>query len=550
MRPGWRDTEPLNDSIFRPRIIGEGGRRAIGGNQPPETFGRVEPGNWYAIEPVARVFNNYMSKGLHGQDAIYDAFRASNNALNTLQLGLSGFHATFVSMDTAISKAALGIQQITQGRPIEGAKNILFAGALIPPVIHTALRGGELRRAWLDPESASPEMRKIANALVAGGGRVTMPEFFRTNASGTFFKTLGDLKHPQSAFYDAMQMFRDTKAPDGWVAQQAQRLGLSPELMRHAVQATITPIRVAGRLIDTLNQPLMGSLVPRAKLGVFADMAQNWLEAHPNASHEELTAAMTKFQDSVDNRLGQLNYDNLFWNKTQKDIAFVTTRSVGWNLGTVREIGGAFVDAGSALKAMAKMKMPEVTTRMAYTMALPVLTMQVGAILTYLATGKGPQSRLDYFYPPTGTQNENGEPERRNIPGYMKDVIDFYLHPQQTAENKTSPMLETLAELRHNKDYYGGIIYDPERSRGPMQAYGDYLLNQTLPFSLRAYNKLHGDGAPALDQALGFWGFQPAPKGITNPERGEAFQRRQNMKDWRKLQREPGRIHLFDRPSP
>ena len=186
----------------------------------------------------------------------------------------------------------------------------------------------------------------------------------------------------------------------------------------------MVPLRIAGRAIDTLNQPLMGALVPRAKLGVLPT-SHRLAGAQPGRDHEQLSEAMTQFQDSVDNRLGQLNYDNLFWNKVAKDIAFVTTRSVGWNLGTVRELGGAFVDSASAIKAIAQWTTPQLTTRMAYAIALPVITAEIGAVITYLYTGQPPQQLLDYFYPPTG-KTTNDVPDRIAIPGYMKDVIAAY----------------------------------------------------------------------------------------------------------------------------
>ena len=41
--------------------------------------------------------------------------------------------------------------------------------------------------------------------------------------------------------------------------------------------------------------------------------------------------------------------------------------------------------------------------------------------------------------------------------------------------------------------------------------------------------KSRDSGGGMLSQALNFWGIQPAPQSITNPERGEAFQQRQNI---------------------
>ena len=38
---------------------------------------------------------------------------------------------------------------------------------------------------------------------------------------------------------------------------------------------------------------------------------------------------MSKIVDSVDNRAGQMKYDNLFWNKSAKDLSFLANKLVG-----------------------------------------------------------------------------------------------------------------------------------------------------------------------------------------------------------------------------
>jgi N12 class adenine-specific DNA methylase len=507
----------LDDRVFQPRPAGAGN---------PAGFGRLEPGNWYAPEPVARIFNNYMSRGLAGQSVIYDVTSGANNALNSLQLGLSGFHATFIALDTMISRTALGLQQLREGQIGKGATSLLL-GATPASVAKAVRDGSKLRSAWLDPAGAAPEWRRLAEDLNAGGGRINMDQFYKTSASGAFFRSWSDVKNPASVIHQAAQMFRD-----------------EPAALKKAV---LVPLRIAGRIIDTINEPLMGQLVPRAKLGVFADLARNWHDSHPGASDAEHSAAMIKFWDSIDNRMGEMVYDNVFWNKTLKDIAFITTRSVGWNLGTVREIGGSVVDAGRAVADIAGGRAPQFTTRMAYTVALPMVTALYGAILTYLATGQSPQQMMDYFFPPTGNQDPNsGEAERRSIPGYIKDVIEYTKAPVQTVLQKASPLMQTLQELYHNRDFYGGIIHDPDRDSGAVPAYADYLLNQAIPFSWRSWEKLHEKPAPMLDQALSFWGIQPAPKSVTEPERGEAYERRQNATAYKRRAAEHGHISVFN----
>jgi glycosyltransferase involved in cell wall biosynthesis len=140
------------------------------------------------------------------------------------------------------------------------------------------------------------------------------------------------------------------------------------------------PLKVIGRLLETMSAPLMEYYVPRAKLGVFYGMAEDWLKLHPTANPTELRAAMQRIWDSVDNRMGEMVYDNLFWDKTTKDIAYMTTRAVGWNLGTVREIFGGMADLvrnGAKLMKTGDFKafQDAFTERMAYSTAMPIMTM-------------------------------------------------------------------------------------------------------------------------------------------------------------------------------
>src|SRR6202012_2529325 len=97
--------------------------------------------------------------------------------------------------------------------------------------------------------------------------------------------------------------------------------------------------------------------------------------------------AMQKAWESVDNRMGQLVYDNLFWNKTAKDLGMLAIRSVGWNLGTVREVIGGVKDWGEFFaKGATPGKKAEFTHRMAYVTALPIVVGTMGAITNTLLT--------------------------------------------------------------------------------------------------------------------------------------------------------------------
>lgn len=297
--------------------------------------------------------------------------------------------------------------------------------------------------------------------------------------------------------------------------------------------------------------PLMGWLVPRAKIGVFGEMMRAFHDKNPNATPEERAIAATKAWDNTEDRLGQMTYDNVFWHKTMKDIAFIAFRSVGWNLGTFRAGAGAAADTAKMVADAARLRKPEFTGRMAYGITQFVNTAIMGALITYLLTGEGPKDWLDYFFPRTGGETPQGEPERLSQPGYVKDWIEMSRAPGQTLANKTHPLISLTNQLRTNRDYYGGII-DPsglDEDANMASAYADFLIGSVMPFTLRGYDRLTEEGASTAAKRMSLLGFNPAPKSIVSPERGEAFQRREDIKAYRRSLREPGQVHIFT-PNP
>jgi hypothetical protein len=347
-----------------------------------------------------------------------------------------------------------------------------------------------------------------------------MDTYYRTSSEGAFFKDINDLKHPGSLIPTVMHAFAD-----------------QPTLMRKALLA---PLKLMLRTLETISQPLMGHLVPTMKVGVFTQLAQDWNNRNPVSTPYDRAEAMTQFWDSVDNRMGQMVYDNVMWKNWQKDLGFILTRSQGWNLGALAEIiGGGIVDTAKFLNDIVHGRHPEVTTRMGYVLGMTAITMMVGAVMTYLATGKGPQERKDYFYPPDGVGG------RRSIPGYARDYIGLYHAPLTTIENKANPLLTMGLQMITNKDYYGHEIYNPEFDDSIAAAYGNYLFNAEMPFSIQSFQRQRDAGVDPLDQAASFLGFGAAPGWVTDPEREERYQHRQNVRDYRTREREPNRMEPF-----
>jgi hypothetical protein len=246
-------------------------------------------------------------------------------------------------------------------------------------------------------------------------------------------------------------------------------------------------------------------------------------------------AGLGKLWDSVDNRMGQLVYDNVFWNRALKDGLMASVRSVGWNLGTFRELGGGVLDVKNIMRDKG------FSDRTAYVVALPLVAAIYGSVLHYANTGQPPQDMKDAFYPKTGRQRPDGSDDRVSLPTYMKDVFaygqdatnfaKYGTDPTQTLKNKANPLISTISQMLNNEDFFGGAIRNPADSAVKQMAdEASYLMQQVAPFSLRNYQqqaKEKGETPSALGYLTSpsMIGIAPAPGYITkSPEQLESSQ--------------------------
>lgn len=436
-------------------------------------------GRYASPESAAKIINNYLSPGLDATAfrVPFRAWRASSNLLNQFQLGISAFHAGFTTVDAMVSRAAVGIEDIARGRIVRGVRTL--ASTPISPITNL-IQGSRMLKEWYRPGTQGTEIGRLVQSMQEGGGRARMDQFYTNGTAQKFMDTL----------------------------RQGNIIGAA--------------FRAPGAIIETLSKPVMEQLVPRQKMGIFADMAKRELERlGPDASETQRRHAMAKAWDSVDNRMGQLVYDNLFWNKTLKDLSMASVRSVGWNIGTLREVGGGLVDyAGLPKRAVQRVRGtsssdPLFTHRMAYVAALPLVVGAMGAMTQYLLTGKGPQELKDYFFPKTGALDENGNPERISFPSYMKDVFHAKEEPGKVVTNKLHPLAGLISEMLRNEDYYGTKIRnedDPIIQQ--LKDAAKHVGESALPFSIRGYQKETERDGSLMKRALPFIGITPAPSYI------------------------------------
>lgn len=519
--------------IFAPAARAEAERGGMttelmaGDDKSARGIGPQRVGQYYAATPAARILGNYLSAGWRGQP-VYDAIRHMGNTLNQAQLAWPGFHAIFVTEDTMTSELARSIESAFKGEPFNALKSLAKTPVSVIP---TMRKGSAVRKAYLFPESAPPEARRLADALAAGGGRVKMDEFYRaSSSSGRYVGAIQDGRFWKTIFGDSKAAWANRRGLPAAIQQTFQNL-FGQARARGPVGAAWDTLKATGRgvghVADAAAAPIMDFMVPRAKIGVFSNLAEDWMRRNPSATEFEKRAAMTDIWDSVDNRLGQMVYDNVFWTKALKDLSFMCVRSVGWNLGTIRELGGGAVDSAKAAHALMTGQDAKLTHRMAYAFSLPLIVGLQGAILNYLATGQSPQELKDYYFPRTGGITPTGAPERINLPSYVKDVVEYNESPLQTLTNKTHPAIVSAKELVENRDYYGALIHDPQDpAASQLTDWLKFFGGQVEPFSMRSYFRLEGESGSKLPDWISFFGINPAPGYITDPERGEHFQER------------------------
>lgn len=435
--------------------------------------GRIKKGEYFAPEPVARILNNFLSPGLRG-NALYDTARGIGNTMNQVQLGISLYHLTFTSLDSVISKYALGMQELGRGQFGKAAQHLSPHNLITAPFTNY-LRGSKVLNEYFSKNPSGTEISNIVDAGIKGGFRVKMDNFYKNSSVESFWNAI------------------------------------------HQGKYGIASVKTIPAALEYMAKPLMEHIVPRMKAGVFSDMAKSQMDLWEKQGHipttEEQRAVYGKLWDSVDNRMGQLVYDNLFWNKTLKDIGMLTTRSLGWNLGAIRELTGGIKDVKDIKVGK---KGITISPRTAYLIALPAITAIYGAVIHYLYTGNVPDDLKDYYFPKTGRTLPDGREERVTLPTYMKDIFAYKEHPLLSIGHKVHPLISATIDMINNKDFYNTEIRNPEDPLvKQVQQDFEYMAKQFVPFSVRNTQQRLKAGGGIPEGIESFFGLIPAPGYVT-----------------------------------
>jgi hypothetical protein len=439
-------------------------------------------GTVYAPDEVNRILTNVVTPSKIGNSPTFRMAMDVNNTLTQAALGLSGFHVRKVTQELINLQVARAIEQGLKGEGA-AAKDSLLQAPKSPFL--SVKQGSEIQRKMLGQAPATPAEREVFNFMLEGGARAKGDSIYETQWKRKFDKALSD----------------------GGVQGVLRAIGHSPFVLN-----------------EKLMQDGVFSYVQHAKLFLGAEMSKDALgrlhdKYGPDIPVDKARAESAKIQDHLDNVLGLMVRDNLFWNRTARDIATLSTLSVGWNYGSGRELAGGVYDLGKGIGSLVKGKrLADVDARrVSYLMSTAALTALTGAFVTYATTGHGPKSLMDYVYPPTGEQDRNKHDVRLNTGFYTSDWFDFMHAPAETLKNKGSPLMHAALSLASNKDYAGTKIRNEDdvwyKQAGQV---AKYLASSAEPFSVKQLiDTIQGGGSEKKSltmKLLPFAGFKTAKK--------------------------------------
>lgn len=500
--------------------------------------GKVIVAHWIAPRESVKLIDRYLSPGIQNK-ALYKTFRGTSNVLNSVQLGVSGFHGVFTALDTVPSTLGLALQHGVEAgrRAVAGEEG---AGEMAAGALRTAGKGLVAPAAlWHE----GYQLEQAAKAVPIDADLSTLPA----------------------------PVQRVIRAGGGFGQDAQYGIGAVDSMIRAWDRGNVlgAGARAAPAMIEALAKPIMEWWVPRLKLGVFAQEARFEMERlGPDATAQEVDHALGRVWDSVDNRLGQLRYQNLLWNRTFKDLGQVALRSLGWNLGSLREVGGGVFDVATAGKrarriaaigearaglkdakaALDRLKAeggspeelaaaraavkageapnledPVFTRRMAYSMALPVVVGLLGAVYKTMKTGKPPDNLKDAYAIPTGGRNPDGSEERVFLPSYVRDFYAYGHAPLTTILHKISPGLGTLRDLAKNEDYFGTEIRDTNApALEQAKDVADHIGKQFVPISIQQAMKSQFPGSN-IRTAESMLGVAKAPADLSRSPAEQAI---------------------------
>jgi hypothetical protein len=554
---------------------------------------------WMLAPDVQMLWHNAVTaKTLWQSEApgggIYRGWMAVKNVWVPLKLMASAFHILHVLHISYSQGMTRAISNLTKGRDPVGALRALAEGAWRPMHAAPGATAGAVAGALLG-STAMPVLGTYAGALYGAlAGSVVMGAAKKLGlardlrSQGTIARLAWEKDRRQWTPEEKglMQLMHE----GGFVPQLDERMRIAARKgLAEAVQTILrkeagipdwlkTAYHGIRRVVEYMQAPIFERWIPTLKANAYLTAANDLLRRHPEYMNDRIAreVALRAIAKSIDDRMGEMFYGNLFWNPVLKNIGTASFLSLGWNLGLIRgggsTISGALAGAvigssvpgvGTFIGALAGAggggfigwgggKLPffrdrgrgrgkkiaaEAAEKRIYANVYMYTAFLFAAILMYALTRKTPETPLDVIYPQVGGINPDGTPRRANTMFYTREAImlkhhieseggqlnmkGFMERPDAYMKGLTDMvwskmMFQPFVELLKNRDFYGYNITDVNANayKQTWQAVQHTLLGLE-PMSQSSAERAKATGGTQQDVTLSYLGFGPAPSYAT-----------------------------------
>jgi hypothetical protein len=257
-------------------------------------------------------------------------------------------------------------------------------------------------------------------------------------------------------------------------------------------------------------QPLFEHYIPNLKLGFFMReyaLAKREYADRLNSGEMTLHEIARRTVDSVENRFGEMNFDNMFWDRTLKTALQMTFRSVTWKLGNLRANVGAITGEAAEIKrAIQKRELPLLHANTAWLLGMMLWTGVMGSLIHRTFSGKWPESIKDVVYPLIG-------PIRVSLPTYFRDMVHAWHDPKGYVTSSMAGWIGNIIAVLRNKDFYSNEVWSPDDPL-PQKTLDGLLKLFPLPFWASSATAAAAEGTTGWQTLTGNLGFPKAPKYI------------------------------------
>jgi hypothetical protein len=297
---------------------------------------------------------------------------------------------------TRMSELARGFRDLALS-PVAAPINVWQAAAKWRPMY---------RRLEADP---------ALDAFIRGGGNIAArSKVYAASDAPTIWRLWSRGQLAQTIKEDAAKAFTFPQTREILAENRAVRGQEVLDMSQDFGRLLAFPFREASQALTSVTAPVWDHGIPLLKAGAAIERMQTFIRQNPNASDAAASTRFRQIVTNIEDRMGEYNTANLFWHPLIKRITNQLMLSTSWTYGTIHAtLTGLGWNPGRGLEWN-----PVATTNLMGQLGTIAFA---NAAWTVLATGKLPDSTLDYLIP---FANARGL-VRILLPGEEKEYHDW-----------------------------------------------------------------------------------------------------------------------------